>query len=133
MIIAQNEYQPHVPNQKKKREEEMPGAKEQGASVDRLSPEGSYLIQIALPSPIQPPGTSPLGSEFNQVHEQQASSALKVQTPALKPGSLRIKLIPQQRSLWSKKPHRKPRQEVKQWILLQSNLSGTFRAEEGKV
>lgn len=48
----------------------MPGAKEQEARMEPLSPEGSYLIEITLPSLIQPPDPFPVESDFNQVHQQ---------------------------------------------------------------
>lgn len=111
----------------------MPAAKEQEPSTDPLSPEGSYLIQMACPSLIQPPDTLSLGSDFSQVHQPGAGTALKVQTSPLKPRLLGSKVKAQQRSLRSKKPHKKPGQEEGSPVLLQSNLILHFESRTGKM
>lgn len=98
-----------------------PGTRE--SAWTPLSPEGSLSHRILLHSLGNLPGTSwHLSSNFNQVRQRQPRPALKAQILPLRTHLLRIELKPQQRSLWSKKPHKQSAQSKSESpFLLQSS------------
>lgn len=107
VITMQNEYDSHGLKQKKKISRSRclePGM--QGIGMNILFPEGSYLTGVTFSSPVPPPGYS---SPEQWLQPGVWATSLKGRDLPLKPGLLRLKLKPQQRSLWSKKHTRSSR------------------------